>query len=93
MQIDEGKGIWKPVPQYNPSTGNYSTNYADFTEKCFRGPTTEYSERAGKMAPARINAIVNTAKEYRRSAPNDLAVVSEVEVRGRNELADDDGDK
>lgn len=84
-------GLWKPIPQLNPNTGKFSTSYSDFCELRFRGPTEEYSERAGKMSHSRISAILNAAKEYmgRRSA-GEHAGFDEVEVRGRNELADDE---
>ena len=89
------KGLWKPIPRYNPNSGRSSTSYSEFSEVKFQGPMDEYAERAGKMSQNRIAVIVDAAREHmgKRSANGEQVSVEEVEVHGRNELADDDDDE
>ncbi|PIL28161.1 hypothetical protein GSI_09698 [Ganoderma sinense ZZ0214-1] len=92
MRFDSEKNMWKAIPQYNPSTGKTSTAYSEFSEARFQDPTNEYAERACKMPLSRITAVVKAAQRHmgKRPTHGEHIPVSEVEVRGRNELADDD---
>lgn len=92
--LDEVKGVWRAIPQYNPSSGRTSASYTEFSEVCFQGPTNQYTEWASKMSHAQITAIVDAAREHtsKCSTLNDHVLMAEVKVHGWNELVDDDDD-